>query len=83
MNETVHDAECRILTGTESARIQEIYKNAIPPIAVARAIAFAVEQAAGVDINEIVLPDGAGNLPPTGIHADDALAAANPSALRL
>jgi len=45
--------------------------------------AFAVEQPTGIDINEIVLPDGAGDLPPTGIHADDALAAANPSALRL
>lgn len=42
-------------TGTDSARILEIYKNAIPPAAVARAILFAIEQPENVDINEIVV----------------------------
>jgi len=42
-------------TGTDSARILKIYKNAIPPSAVARAIAFAIEQPDNVDLNEIVV----------------------------
>ena len=42
-------------TGTDSARMLEIYKNAIPPIAVARAIAYAIEQPSDVDVNEIVI----------------------------
>jgi NADP-dependent 3-hydroxy acid dehydrogenase YdfG len=42
-------------SGTDSARILEIYKNAISPSAVARAIAFAIEQPADVTINEIVV----------------------------
>jgi NADP-dependent 3-hydroxy acid dehydrogenase YdfG len=42
-------------TGIDSARILEIYKNAIPPSAVVRAIAFAIEQPATVDVNEIVV----------------------------
>jgi len=42
-------------TGSDSARMLEIYKSAIPPEAVARAIAFAMEQPANVDINEIVV----------------------------
>lgn len=42
-------------TGTDSARMLEIYKKAIPASAVARAIAFAIEQADTIDINEIVL----------------------------
>lgn len=42
-------------TGADSARIQEIYKNAIQPDAVARAIVFAIEQPDDVDVNEIVL----------------------------
>lgn len=42
-------------TGSDRARILEIYKNAIPPNAVARAIAFAIEQPADVDVNEIVV----------------------------
>ena len=42
-------------TGSDSARMLEIYKNAIPPDAVARAITFAMEQPANVDINEIVV----------------------------
>ncbi|QDL93326.1 SDR family oxidoreductase [Paroceanicella profunda] len=42
-------------TGTDSARMQEIYKKAIPASAVSRAIAFAMEQPDAVDINEIVV----------------------------
>jgi len=42
-------------TGTDSARILEIYKNAISPEAVARAIAFAIEQPDNIDLNEIVI----------------------------
>jgi NADP-dependent 3-hydroxy acid dehydrogenase YdfG len=42
-------------TGADRARILEIYKNAISPTAVARAIAFAIEQPAEVDVNEIVI----------------------------
>ena len=42
-------------TGTDSARMLEIYKKAIPPIAVARAISYAIEQPANVDVNEIVI----------------------------
>jgi NADP-dependent 3-hydroxy acid dehydrogenase YdfG len=42
-------------TGTDSARIQEIYRSAIPPCAVARAIAYAIEQPPEVSINEIVI----------------------------
>ena len=42
-------------TGSESARMLEIYKNAIPAEAVARAITFAIEQPANVDVNEIVV----------------------------
>jgi NADP-dependent 3-hydroxy acid dehydrogenase YdfG len=42
-------------TGSDRARILKIYKNAIPPNAVARAIAFAIEQPADVDVNVIVV----------------------------
>ena len=42
-------------TGSDSARMLQIYKNAIPAVAVARAIAFAIEQPANVDVNEIVV----------------------------
>jgi NADP-dependent 3-hydroxy acid dehydrogenase YdfG len=42
-------------TGTDSARMLEIYKKAIPASAVARAITFAVEQPGNVDVNEIVV----------------------------
>jgi len=42
-------------TGTDSARIQEIYKKAIPTNSVSKAIAFAIEQPDNVDINEIVV----------------------------
>ena len=42
-------------TGSDSARMLQIYKNAIPAFAVARAIAFAIEQPANVDVNEIVV----------------------------
>jgi NADP-dependent 3-hydroxy acid dehydrogenase YdfG len=42
-------------TGADSARILEIYKNAIPASVVADAIVYAIEQPANVDINEIVV----------------------------
>ena len=42
-------------TGSDSARMIAIYKNAIPAEAVARAITFAMEQPANVDVNEIVV----------------------------
>ncbi|MGO6696324.1 SDR family oxidoreductase [Rhizobium johnstonii] len=42
-------------TGTSQGAVMEFYKGAIPANAVARAIAFAIEQPADVDINEIVL----------------------------
>ena len=42
-------------TGTASENVLEFYKQAIPASSVARAIAFAIEQPAEVDINEIVL----------------------------
>ncbi|MBR0748995.1 SDR family oxidoreductase [Bradyrhizobium japonicum] len=42
-------------TGSDSARMLAIYKNAIPAEAVARAITFAMEQPANVDVNEIVV----------------------------
>ncbi|WP_147048945.1 SDR family oxidoreductase [Methylobacterium gnaphalii] len=42
-------------TGTDSERMLEIYKKAIPASAVSRAITFAIEQPAAVDINEIVI----------------------------
>jgi NADP-dependent 3-hydroxy acid dehydrogenase YdfG len=35
--------------------VVDFYKQAIPAASVARAIAFAIEQPADVDINEIVL----------------------------
>jgi NADP-dependent 3-hydroxy acid dehydrogenase YdfG len=39
-----------------AARVQEMYRTqAIPADAVARAIAYAIEQPADVDVNEIVL----------------------------
>jgi len=42
-------------TGTDSARMLEIYKRAIPASAVARAIAFVIDQPDNVAINEIVV----------------------------
>jgi NADP-dependent 3-hydroxy acid dehydrogenase YdfG len=42
-------------TGTAEPVVLDFYKVAIPASAVARAIAFAIEQPADVDINEIVL----------------------------
>lgn len=42
-------------TGADSDRIKEIYKTAISPVAVARAICFALEQPEDVSINEIVI----------------------------
>ena len=42
-------------TGTSRSNVMEFYKAAIPASSVARAIAFAIEQPADVDINEIVV----------------------------
>lgn len=42
-------------SGTASENVLEFYKQAIPAASVARAIAFAIEQPADVDANEIVL----------------------------
>ncbi|XXN66050.1 SDR family oxidoreductase (plasmid) [Enterobacter ludwigii] len=42
-------------SGTAAENVLEFYKQAIPAASVARAIAFAIEQPADVDINEIVL----------------------------
>ena len=42
-------------SGTARSTVMDFYKAAIPASSVARAIAFAVEQPADVDINEIVL----------------------------
>ncbi|KAA0701052.1 SDR family NAD(P)-dependent oxidoreductase [Neorhizobium sp. P12A] len=42
-------------TGTAASTVRDFYKIAIPASAVARAIAYAIEQPADVDINEIVL----------------------------
>ncbi|WP_075291499.1 SDR family oxidoreductase [Pararhizobium arenae] len=42
-------------TGTASSTVLDFYKIAIPASSVARAIAYAIEQPADVDINEIVL----------------------------
>lgn len=42
-------------TGTAQANVLDFYKIAIPASSVARAIAYAIEQPADVDINEIVL----------------------------
>jgi NADP-dependent 3-hydroxy acid dehydrogenase YdfG len=42
-------------SGTAKDTVLDFYKSAIPAASVARAIAFAIEQPADVDINEIVL----------------------------
>lgn len=42
-------------SGTAQETVLEFYKQAIPAASVARAVAFAIEQPADVDINEIVL----------------------------
>lgn len=51
------DSELKLSTNHEesSVGVNEFYKIAIPAASVARAIAFAIEQPADVDINEIVL----------------------------
>ena len=42
-------------SGTAAETVMDFYKQAIPAASVARAIAYAIEQPADVDINEIVL----------------------------
>ncbi|WP_439487440.1 SDR family oxidoreductase [Algoriphagus sp.] len=51
------DSELKLSTNHKesSAGVNEFYEMAIPAASVARAIAFAIEQPADVDINEIVL----------------------------
>jgi NADP-dependent 3-hydroxy acid dehydrogenase YdfG len=50
------DSELKHSTsGTATETVLDFYKQAIPAASVARAIAFAIEQPADVDINEIVL----------------------------
>jgi len=51
------DSELKLSTNHQesSVNVNEFYKMAIPATSVARAIAFAIEQPADVDINEIVL----------------------------
>ncbi len=50
------DSDLKLSTnGTAQAAVQDFYKAAIPAASVARAIGFAIEQPADVDINEIVL----------------------------
>ncbi|WP_221892294.1 SDR family oxidoreductase [Teredinibacter haidensis] len=51
------DSELKFGSGDQQSRdfVVEFYKQAIPADAVARAIAYAIEQPAEVDINEIVL----------------------------
>ncbi|UVL69285.1 SDR family oxidoreductase [Pseudomonas sp. B21-031] len=51
------DSELKFGSGHEASAqaVADFYKNAIPAQSVARAIAFAIEQPADVDINEIVL----------------------------
>jgi NADP-dependent 3-hydroxy acid dehydrogenase YdfG len=50
------DSELKHSTsGTARETVLDFYKQAIPASSVARAIAFAIEQPADVDINEIVL----------------------------
>lgn len=51
------DSELKLSTKHQqsSDNVKEFYKMAIPAISVAKAIAFAIEQPADVDINEIVL----------------------------
>jgi NADP-dependent 3-hydroxy acid dehydrogenase YdfG len=51
------DSELKYNSGDEASRsnVIEFYRQAIPASSVARAIAYAVEQPADVDVNEIVL----------------------------
>lgn len=42
-------------TGADRERMLEIYKNAIPPKAVAEVIAFAIQQPHTIDLNELVV----------------------------
>ena len=51
------DSELKFGSGHDASRdfVIDFYKQAIPTESVARAIAFAIEQPADVDINEVVL----------------------------
>ncbi|WP_405225702.1 SDR family oxidoreductase [Dokdonia sp. Asnod1-B02] len=51
------DSELQLGSSDEgtSQFIQQVYKDAIPAISIARAVAYAIEQPADVDINELVI----------------------------
>jgi NADP-dependent 3-hydroxy acid dehydrogenase YdfG len=51
------DSELKMGSGDQASRdfVIEFYKQAIPASAIARAIAYAIEQPADVDVNEIVI----------------------------
>jgi NADP-dependent 3-hydroxy acid dehydrogenase YdfG len=50
-----HLADSMTNPEVKSQIIRQMDKMAIPPVAIARAIAFAIEQPAEVDVNEIVI----------------------------
>lgn len=51
------DSELQLGSSDEgtSQFIQQVYKDAIPAISIAKAVAYAIEQSADVDINELVI----------------------------
>ncbi|MEP1983613.1 MAG: SDR family oxidoreductase, partial [Maribacter dokdonensis] len=51
------DSELQLGSSDEgtSQFIQQVYKDAIPAISIAKAVAYAIEQPADVDINELVI----------------------------
>jgi NADP-dependent 3-hydroxy acid dehydrogenase YdfG len=51
------DSELKMGSGDKASRdfVLDFYKQAIPASAIARAIAYAIEQPADVDVNEIVI----------------------------
>jgi NADP-dependent 3-hydroxy acid dehydrogenase YdfG len=53
----VHTNHANSMTdpGVKAQIVERMEKMAIPPVAIARAIAFAIEQPAEVDVNEIVI----------------------------
>ena len=51
------DSELKLGSSDEATSqfVQDVYKDAISPISIAKAVAYAIEQPDDVDINEIVL----------------------------
>jgi len=51
------DSELKLGSSDEaiSQFVQDIYKDAISPLAIAKAVAYAVEQSDDVDINELII----------------------------